>query len=250
MFRRGPSGWSHVGCWHIVDKRYEPGDWLKGRIFPRRCDLSPDGRWLCCFIHKANATWEHGETYVAVSRLPRLAAVHAFGTCGTWTRGYHFTDGTAAGGRRPAVEPANLIRRPATCSRTRRSSFAVERRRGWRELPDCAPRDPADAWDQRRNARLQKRQPGGERILHIESLGHPGGELDGSQTVDGLRVSYAMEYHGDIQALDGLQWADWDRTGRLLVATRSGAIQIRDPDADGDATVFEEDLSRLSPGAA
>ncbi|MGR8981741.1 MAG: hypothetical protein ACU84H_16855, partial [Gammaproteobacteria bacterium] len=39
--------------------------------------------------------------------------------------------------------------------------FANERRRGWKEAPDCPRRDPTDIWDQRRNARMQKRQPGG-----------------------------------------------------------------------------------------
>ena len=91
VFRRGPSDWSHVGRWDLVSGRYEPGGWLRGRIFPRRSDLSPDGRLLCYSAHKPTASWEHGEAYVAISKLPWLTALHAFGTCGTWTRGYCFT---------------------------------------------------------------------------------------------------------------------------------------------------------------
>lgn len=46
VFRRGPSNWIHVGRWDLAGRRYEPGAWMGGRIFPRRSDLSPDGpRW-------------------------------------------------------------------------------------------------------------------------------------------------------------------------------------------------------------
>lgn len=93
VFRRGPTIWSHVGQWDLARLRYEPGAWLRGRIFPRRCDLSPDGRLLSYFAHKPSATWELGETYVVVSKVPWLTALHAFATCGTWTRGYFFHKG-------------------------------------------------------------------------------------------------------------------------------------------------------------
>lgn len=84
VLRRGPSDWAHVGRWDLSEGRYEPGAWLKARIFPRRSDLSPDGRYLSYFAHDPRADWEHGEAYVAVSKLPWLTALHAFGTCGTW----------------------------------------------------------------------------------------------------------------------------------------------------------------------
>jgi len=101
--------------------------------------------------------------------------------------------------------------------------FANERRRGWEEAPDSPPRDPQDFWDQHRNARLQKRQPGGDRLLCLESLGWAGGEFGVDQAVDGMRVAYSLEVDGEVQLLHHLQWADWDREGHLLVATRSGS---------------------------
>ena len=85
VFRRGPTEWSHVGRWDVEQGYYEPGAWLKGRIFPRRSDLSPDGRFLCYFAYQPNADWEHGESYIALSRFPWLSALKAYGTCGTWT---------------------------------------------------------------------------------------------------------------------------------------------------------------------
>jgi hypothetical protein len=222
--------------------RYEPGAWLGGRIFPRRCDLSPDGRFLSYFAHKPSATWDLGEAYVAVSKLPWLTALHAFATCGTWTRGYYFTKaGSAQAHEVPGLPiPFALQSIPAV-------QFATERRRGWEEAPDCPPRDPGDAWDQHRNARMQKRQPGGRRLLCVESIGHAGGEFGPEQAVDGLRVRYSLEDGDELTVLEELQWADWDRDGRLLVATRTGTLQVRHLVSKEDPIVFEEDLARLDP---
>jgi hypothetical protein len=104
-------------------------------------------------------------------------------------------------------------------------------------------------WDQRRNARIQKCQPGGSRLLCVESLGWAGGEFGVDQAVDGLRVSYWMETNEDIQPLNHVQWADWDRDGHLLVATRDGKLQVWNLD-DGSNLLFEEDVSLLEPNPA
>src|SRR5262245_42285468 len=243
VFRRGPTHWSHVGQWDLAGLRYEPGAWLGGRIFPRRCDLSPDGRFLSYFAHKPSATWELGEAYVAFSKLPWLTALHAFATCGTWTRGYFFTkDASEYAHEVPDLPiPYRLQSIPAV-------QFATERRRGWEEAPDCPSRDPRDAWDQHRNARMQKRQPGGQRLLSVERIGPAGGDCGTGQAVDGLRVRYSLEADGQLTFLDDLQWADWDRDGRLLVATRTGKLEVRNVGSGPEQTVFEENLALLHPG--
>ena len=245
VFRRGPTNWSHVGRWDLEKKRYEPGAWLAGRIFPRRSDLSPDGRFLCYFAHKPSATWEHGEAYVALSKLPWLTALHAFRTCGTWTRGYYFSEDEDC----KNLEDTKL-EIPFGLRSISVVQFANERRRGWKEASDSPQRDRRDAWDERRNARIQKRQPGGDRLLCVESLGSAGGEFGVDQAVDGLRVGYSLEVDGEMQLLNHLQWADWDRQGHLLAATRSGKLQIWNLDGDGSEVVFEEDLSLSEPHPA
>jgi len=243
IFRRGPSDWSHVGRWDVAARRYEPGAWLHGRIFPRRSDVSPDGRFLCYFAHKPGADWRHGEAYVALSMLPWLAALHAVPTCGTWTRGYHFV----ADERGSADVQETGLPIPYDLRATPAIQFASERRRGWVESADSPPRDRNDLWDERRASRIEKRQPGGTCLLRAERYDRskPGARRD--QSADGSSVEYWLEHDGEIQILDQVQWADWDSQGRLLVATRNGRIQIRDLAGRGLNLLFEEDLSALEP---
>ena len=242
VFRRGPSNWSHIGRWDLATHRYEPGAWLGGRIFPRRSDLSPDGQYLCYFAHKPSATWEHGEAYVALSKLPWLKALHAFGTCGTWTRGYYFTEADGSDDR-----PMEKLPIPYGLRSIPAIQFANERRRGWVEAEDSPARDPGDAWDQHRHARMRKPQPCGTRVLCVESVGWAGGEFGVDQAVDGLNVRYSLELNGDRELLEDVQWADWSQEGHLLVGTRSGRLQIRTCTHDSAKTLFEVDLSNLEP---
>lgn len=248
VMRRGPSEWWHVGRWDLRASVYEPGAWFRGRLYPRRCDLSPDGRWLLYFALKAGATWDVGDTYCAISRLPWLTALAAWCTCGTWTRGFHFVDKGAGVWDlgEPTQGDVSTCRRRYGTRAVASVQFPVERRRGWRETPDCPPRERGDMWDLRRNARLFKRQPGGELDLFAESLGRPGGEW-GGDTIEGLRVSYWLEGAGDLLPLDDVQWADWDERGRLLVATRCGKLQVRELRGLTCDVVFEHDLAPLAP---
>jgi len=84
----------------------------------------------------------------------------------------------------------------------------------------------------------------------VESLGWAGGEFGVDQAIDGLRVSYWLETDDDIQPLNHVQWADWDREGHLLVATRSGKLQTWELDRAGSQPLFEADLTLFEPDPA
>jgi hypothetical protein len=98
----------------------------------------------------------------------------------------------------------------------------------------------------RRRSRSQ--WPAAEPLLpHSRRPRDHGGEFGVEQAVDGLRVRYSLESEGDLELLEDVQWADWDREGRLLVATRSGRLQIRSPRSGGHDVVFDADLAELTP---
>jgi hypothetical protein len=81
----------------------------------------------------------------------------------------------------------------------------------------------------------------------VESVGAAGGEFGVDQSVDGLNVRYSLESNDDLELLDDFQWADWSKDGELLVATRSGRLQIRNLEKNKPDIVFEVDLSHLEP---
>ena len=58
---------------------------------------------------------------------------------------------------------------------------------------------------------------------------------------------YSLEADGELTILDDLQWADWDRGGRLLAATRTGKLQVRQVSFRRGQILFEQDLSQLDP---
>lgn len=72
VFRRGPSRRVLLLRWWLDSDTIEPGQWLKGRIYERRCDLSPNGDLLIYFA----ARWSGPiETWTAVSRPPYVTAL-------------------------------------------------------------------------------------------------------------------------------------------------------------------------------
>jgi hypothetical protein len=250
VLRRGPSRWSHLGTWDIGRSVYEPGAWIRGNLYPQRCDLSPDGRWFCYFTLKGSATWKAGRTYVAISRLPWLTALAAWRTCGTWTRGLHFVEDKE---NWPVGAPDEgdvaPCRKKFGLAVTRPATFAVERRRGWTETPDSPPRRPDDMWDERRadDVRMEKARPksdGGTRLTAQGYFAAFRSDLPGWTR----EIRYEIVEAGRVLRLDDVQWADWDAEGRLLIATADGRLQVRDYTREGLSVRADvADLRVLTP---
>jgi hypothetical protein len=254
ILRRGPSAWSQVLRWDPQAGTLERGSWIRANLYPQRCDLSPDGRWLSYFTLRQKSTWAAGPTYIAISRLPWLTALAAWGTCGTWTCGLHFVDrrrtwevGPPAEGE---IEPLRK-RYGFGLELTRPPAFAVERRRGWTELADSPPYDPAlDLWDIRRVPRLimEKPRPGSDASVRLTVAGWYAAYRSGQPSWS--EVMYTIHYGDAQRRLEQVQWADWDRTGRLLVATTTGQLQVRGEPWDATGTVWSIDLGNDRPTPA
>lgn len=252
VFRRGPAGYWHIGRWDLVSGEYEPGAWLRGTLYPRRCDLSPDGSLLLAFILKRTGPGFLGPTpghraYFTVSKLPWLFALAAWAESGTWTRGAYFVETPA--GQRPFVlgEPeagdAAPLRRRYGVAATPVLQYAAERSRGWTEHEDSPPRDSGGPWDEQRRAILQKPRPHGPGRLVLTDQG-----LDiRAPRVEGRAPTFTLERAGHVTPLADAAWADWDPRGRLLVATLDGRLEIRDPDSPRHTPVSSSSLAALRP---
>lgn len=75
IIRRGPSKQTCVLGWNRKTDRIQVGQWLKGRIYERRCDLSPDGRHFIYFASNARWRSESKGSWSAISRAPYLKAL-------------------------------------------------------------------------------------------------------------------------------------------------------------------------------
>jgi hypothetical protein len=89
IFRRGPSKQTRMLLWDLNNDRVVPGQWIKGQVFTRRCDVSPDGRYVVCAItnysQKRSADGTAGWT--AISRPPYFSALALWFTGGAWNGG-------------------------------------------------------------------------------------------------------------------------------------------------------------------
>ena len=84
IFRRGPSRQVQLLRWNTATDAIEEGQWLKGRIYERRCDLSPDGGLLLYFAANYRPPYA---TWTAVSRPPYLTAIALWPKGDAWGGG-------------------------------------------------------------------------------------------------------------------------------------------------------------------
>lgn len=91
VFRRGPSKNVLLLGWNTLNDTFQPGQWLKGRIYERRCDLSPKGDLLvyCAANNRAPIySWS------AISRPPFLTALAMWPKNDAWGGGGRFVSRT------------------------------------------------------------------------------------------------------------------------------------------------------------
>jgi hypothetical protein len=91
IFRRGPSNAVCSVLWDRTKDEFQLGQWLRGRMYERRADLSPDGRHLIYFARSGGLSSPTRGSYTAISRAPWLKAIALFGKGDCWQGGGIFT---------------------------------------------------------------------------------------------------------------------------------------------------------------
>ncbi len=229
VFRRGPSAWWHLLEWRLDPPRLLPGAWFRGSLYPTRCDLSPDGRYLGYFALKPTAR-DWPAAWFAVSKVPFLHALAAWRTAGTWTWGCRF-----------AAERSLAIH---ACMEDKPFHGAYPHKAACHGMScDWAAREVWNetkrGWEPENSSILRRRRPGGGPSLVLIH----GGE--------GKSRDYLIESSaGNIIALPDAVWCDWDRAGRLLTATRQGALSLSLWDHNEPRPLWTADLKALRPAPA
>ncbi len=88
VIRRGPSQRVGLFGWNRHTNEITLGQWLKGKIFPKRCDISPDGKHIIYFASDySRANQESTATWTAISRFPYLKALDFWTNGDSWNGG-------------------------------------------------------------------------------------------------------------------------------------------------------------------
>lgn len=84
VFRRGPSKQVLLVSWRTDADEFREGQWLKARVYERRCDLSPSGERLIYFAASYRRPYS---TWTAVSRPPFFKALALWPKGDAWGGG-------------------------------------------------------------------------------------------------------------------------------------------------------------------
>lgn len=217
MLRRGPSKTTCAIGWDRRKDTFTVGQWVRARIYERRCDLSPDGKHLIYFAMNGRDETKTGGSWTAVSRAPYLKAITLLGKGDCWHGGglfrndrrYWLNDGK---GHKPLLQ-SNRVTRDETWQppgyyggECLHVYFNRLQRDGWTLRPDLSPDDGATTvFDKSPGHRWTLRK-----YCHA-GIGHPEGK--------GVYYDHHALVHDDSyeDAMDfpNWEWADLDR-GRLV----------------------------------
>lgn len=87
IIRRGPSKSVCTMHWDRRRDTFKLGQWLRGRIYERRCDLSPDGRHFIYFAMNGKWSGQVNGSWTAISRAPYLKALALWPWGDCWNGG-------------------------------------------------------------------------------------------------------------------------------------------------------------------
>src|SRR5262249_895155 len=125
-------------------------------------------------------------------------------------------------------------------------AFAAEHRRGWTETDDSPPRDARGHWDEQVDGLVMHKPRPGDAGVALRAHGYYAA-FRAKLPSDAFDFGYELRIGDAEHELRDAQWADWDASGRLLVATVDGRLQIRTGTPPGLTVVWETDLAPLEP---
>lgn len=87
IIRRGPSKSVCTIGWDRKKDRFQLGQWLRGRIYERRCDLSPNGKHFIYFAMNGKWSSKVKGSWTAISHAPYLKATGLWANGSGWNGG-------------------------------------------------------------------------------------------------------------------------------------------------------------------
>ena len=250
--RRGPSKRVCTVGWDRERDVFTLGQWFKGHIYERRCDLSADGKWLICFALNGKERYEAKGAWTAISKAPYLKALVLWAKGDTWGGGGLFTGLTSywiEGGPVgvPSIMAHQLIRDDPQFVRDEASSVGRWVRGG----PDVViyyNRLERDGWafvgatDPHVDPRVfvfEKALPFGMKLRKRATHGHSG--LGHGCYYDTHEL--VSREGSAVPLLEAAEWAEYD--GKRVMWVERGILKVAEPIDGGVAN--ERQLYDFNP---
>lgn len=91
VLRKGPANAVCSILWDRSKDTFTVGQWMRGRVYERRADLSPDGKHMIYFARGGKIDSPTKGSWTAISRAPWLKAITLHGKGDCWQGGGLFT---------------------------------------------------------------------------------------------------------------------------------------------------------------
>jgi hypothetical protein len=227
VLRRGPESWTRLSLWHTDTDTFSHGQWLQGRVYERRCDLSPDGS-VFVYLARRDSKSDPARCWLALSRPPYFTALALWFVGDSYhTGGFFPDDETLWIGF--AIAPPNRGRLPNSISITGPMALYLAQeegepdrtvfinrqlRDGWTWVPGASP----ERWERRHDSKNLTLI-----MIHHDGEGRPDPERSGVEYL--VRAEPELELY----SLGDVTWADWDQRGRLVLAQQGRLLSWEPP---------------------
>ena len=260
IFRRGPSKWVQIIKWNLETDEFIPGQWFHGRIYEKRCDLSPHGDLMIYFAQKINdrtlADTEYTYAWTAISKPPYLTALALWPKGDCWHGGGLFMSSNEVwlNHRPDSAKPHKNHQPPYTMKVIPNPDACGE------DGPVYYRRLERDGWCMEQENEIEA-LPGmqGYRTVRPEIMcknhPHASQKLCMETSITGYHLHsefYVLNDNGVRASITDAECADWDHTGRLCyvgkgkvyAATISSESEVNSVElVDLDKHVHEEIVS-------
>jgi hypothetical protein len=240
VLRRGPTDWARLSVWHTDTDTFEHGQWIKGRVYERRSDLSADGSLFAAFVRQSRSRnmLAGADSWIALSRPPNFTACAVWFVGGTYHTGAFFPDDDALWLGYRGDTPPDVGALPSRLRvRAPRAIPYIDGTAEWTERTVHFNRLLRDGWqllDREPHASIwERRHPSSSMSLTMMQRFEDYSRFGGPYA-----VQYAVVLgDGRTREVGEHSWADWDHRGRLIVARHGRLCEWR---ATEDLRVLED----------
>jgi len=243
IFRRGPSKQVQLIKWDLNNDSFKYGQWFKGRIYERRCDLSPDGNKLIYFAANYKKPYF---SWTAVSHPPYFTALLLWPKGNCWGGGGLFEAPLTISLNHRNDEmklaedfalPKNIKVRPLNIDSGSGEDNPIchirINRDGWKLIQEGSlseknsgkriwvTYDPPAIYSKKYCHKAEKNSKGFDLMMIIKGLHERGG--------DWYIVEYELvdEQNNEKIKLGRMDWADWDKNGDLLFSEKGKMFRLK-----------------------